>query len=94
MWDSLAKQVSGPRFFGLWPRYTKLHLMSDLLRVLSDWIEIPSVTGEEKGFGDALCKMFSWIVVPGRRPPLGACVCGGVTEFQFLRIIGERGLAS
>ncbi len=48
--------------------------MSDLVRDLSDWIEIPSVTGEEGDYGDALTKKLSEVgfdverqeVAPGR----------------------------
>ena len=48
--------------------------MSQLVSDLSDWIEIPSVTGEEESYGDALCRKLSEVgfdverqeVEPGR----------------------------
>lgn len=33
--------------------------MPDLVRTLLDWIDIPSVTGEERDYGDALCARLS-----------------------------------
>ena len=60
----------------LWaaPPLSYTHCMSELVRDLSDWIEIPSVTGEEGSYGDALCRKLSSVgfdverqeVAPGR----------------------------
>ena len=60
----------------LWaaPPLSYTHHMSELVRDLSDWIEIPSVTGEEGSYGDALCRKLSSVgfdverqeVAPGR----------------------------